>query len=822
MINPFTGDNKVYTLREVFFEENIVQAKLTGRMVVFCTNYRSQFYKFYFIRDIENPVVQEFNHSELRTSFYEGNTNKLFFLPIPPSCSFSTKIECFVNHYKLGALRLIEDETDKYEFVSHVPSSTLKKLPEIKEIQYMALSPIEDTKPKKMALLNTANTLYVIIIDPSHLLNLEIRLPILDELDQEVETEKKLFWCGNTSLIVVCGRFYVLVTLDKEYKRQLHRAKGFVVIPELDCVRIFSNEKCEILKLVPELYTKIFLPTSRARAADLYNAFLENEEKNPSPENNVIEDKKGLEEGVRDILDAVYFEVNTDDQKVLLKAAAYGKAFLNKSNSSFKHDYFTEVCKNLRVVNSLKSCKIARCVTYSQFLYLDSIPRQFMGILMKYHLFYLADEIAKFLGYAKEIVSQIYITWACCKIDNHPNDENIAEKIFERLKNDDNASYVEVAHKAHESSSAPWETNKKNLSLKIIQYEPSIQKKVTFLLWVEQYEQALIESAKSLDPNLIDLVILKLAKDTEAGVNFWKMVSENPRTRPRLFKYVYDFKYQRIQKAVLLKKKAGDNKGVPQQEDMDSYLEKFASNDERAAHFFWRCFAEQNEVYEDYQDPKDKKVRTIKKLEPLADADKMNLLEKASKLKIKNGFMAEAVEMYRKYLKEDKGQQPERPVIEVLKEKAMINKEGEIAKKYKISERVAFIAKLRSLMDQPDRFRQNEAIDKLLEEKNKKGDLVSYYEVVNMMIEYGMTERAEKYAMRIKNWDEQLFMLKYIATTNSINIAIDLAADQKRVDDLVDLGRFIEQVGASPGKYPNLILNEGFMQKIEKGLTGKR
>jgi len=48
----------------------------------------------------------------------------------------------------------------------------------------------------------------------------------------------------------------------------------------------------------------------------------------------------------------------------MLKAAAFGKTFLNKTNSNFDHDYFSEVCRNLRVLNALKNSYIGRCITF--------------------------------------------------------------------------------------------------------------------------------------------------------------------------------------------------------------------------------------------------------------------------------------------------------------------------------------------------------------------------------------------------------------------------------------------------------------------------
>jgi len=825
MIDPFTGNSKVYSLREQFFEENIVEAKVIDRTVIFYTSRRDGTYKFYFIRDIESPTVQDFAHSELRATDYTSNLLNLAFLPIPASCSFSGKIECFVNHPKTGAYRLIEDEKDNLEFVSHIASSTLKKLPEIQDIQCMALSPIEDLKTKKIAVLSRDNTLYVIHIDPSNISDPQIKVHVLKD-DEEEEEPRRLYWCGDSALVIVSEERIILVTLDGESKKIVHRSKGYVLIQELDCMRIFSDEKCEILKIVPDTYANIFLPTSRAKSADLYNAYLEHSDRNIAAETSIIEDKKGLDEGVKDLLDAAYFETNPEEQKVLLSAAGFGKSFLSKSNSEFKFDYFASVCKNLRVVNSLRSSSIARIITYNQFIYLDSVPRYFIDILVKYQLFYLANEIARFLNYDSEIISQIYTQWACLKIEHNPYDENLAEKIFERLRTDENASYAEIAHNAFKNSS-PNANVRKDLSLQIIQYEPSIHKRIAFLIRIEQFDKALIEAGRSMDPNLIDLIILKLAGDTDGAAKMWKMVSENGRARPRLFKYIYDFKYQRIKRLsdTTDKSKKG-KKEIPKsyselKDEMDPYLEQFATNDERVSHLIWRCFSEQYERLEEYQDPKDKKIRLAKKYDFLETEDKLFLLDKAAGLKVKNANLSEFITTYKTYLTEDIAQQ-EKPIVDILKDKVMSNKDAEFAKKYRVNDKVAFITKLRALMEQPEKFRQNELIEKLLDEKNKKGELVSYYEVVNMMIDYGMINQAEKFSTRIKNWDEQLFMLKFIATTNSLNIAIDQAISMKKIDDLVDLGRFVEQAQINPTKYPHIHQTDSLMQKIERGVLGKK
>ena len=238
-------------------------------------------------------------------------------------------------------------------------------------------------------------------------------------------------------------------------------------------------------------------------------------------------------------------------------------------------------------------------------------------------------------------------------------------------------------------------------------------------------------------------------------------------------------------------------------------------------HFFWRCFAELYEEQEEYYDQRDKRTKVIRKLESLSAEERLGLIEQAQKLKIKNAFFGDILASYKTFLKEEIGQH-EKSVVDVLKDKVMVAKETEIVKRYKISDRIALIAKLRALMEQPEKFRQNDAIEKLLEEKNRKGDTVTYFEVVNMMIDYGMNEKAEKYATKIKDWDEQLFVLKFLATTSSVNTAVDQAISLKKFDDLVEIGAFVEHAALNPGKYPKIIVSDGLMQKIEKGLTNRR
>lgn len=71
IIDPHSGDNNVFQLRQSFMDgEYISYAKTCEESVVFCT-LRNQFYKFYLIKKISDPIIQELsiNNNPLDSKF---------------------------------------------------------------------------------------------------------------------------------------------------------------------------------------------------------------------------------------------------------------------------------------------------------------------------------------------------------------------------------------------------------------------------------------------------------------------------------------------------------------------------------------------------------------------------------------------------------------------------------------------------------------------------------------------------------------------------------------------------------------------------------
>ena len=94
------------------------------------------------------------------------------------------------------------------------------------------------------------------------------------------------------------------------------------------------------------------------------------------------------------------------------------------TKNEFNFHYFVSVCRDLRILNNLRSYDPPRLITYSQYANME--PKQLVNALIKTQNFYLANEISVFLNLK---VRKIYQKWAVAKIKNLPNGLSHSEEI---------------------------------------------------------------------------------------------------------------------------------------------------------------------------------------------------------------------------------------------------------------------------------------------------------------------------------------------------------------------------------------------------------
>jgi hypothetical protein len=120
--------------------------------------------------------------------------------------------------------------------------------------------------------------------------------------------------------------------------------------------------------------------------------------------------------------------------------------------------------------------KMMRYITLDQFVSLKD--DQLLNILLRYREHYFAFEIYNYLKKDQLFRVRIFTDWACCKVQNYDEDEDsICDEIKYKLENEKGISFTEIAHKS-------IEIGRSELAMKLLEFEPSLSKKVPLLLWI--------------------------------------------------------------------------------------------------------------------------------------------------------------------------------------------------------------------------------------------------------------------------------------------------------------------------------------------------
>ncbi|KAF9899141.1 hypothetical protein BX616_003227 [Lobosporangium transversale] len=300
---------------------------------------------------------------------------------------------------------------------------------------------------------------------------------------------QQLVWCGTDSVVLYWDKIVLMVGPYGDWIKYSYDDAIFL-IPEIDGVRIISSEKCEFLQKVPDVTESIFNIGSTAPAAMLYDALDHFEKKSPKADENIRSIRLELSEAVEACIEAAGHEISHQYQRTLLKAASFGKCFLEIHNA----DSFVEMCKVLRVLNAVRYYEIGIPLTYAQYQRLT--PEALIDRLISRHQYLLAIRICEYL---KMRTDRILIHWACSKIKKSNDDEDtICRMVVEKLANKPGLSYSEIAMTAHKAGQS-------KLATMLLDYEPRAGDQVPLLMSMQQDELALVKAIESGDTDLVQL-----------------------------------------------------------------------------------------------------------------------------------------------------------------------------------------------------------------------------------------------------------------------------------------------------------------------------
>ncbi|NXR71122.1 VPS16 protein, partial [Pycnonotus jocosus] len=263
------------------------------------------------------------------------------------------------------------------------------------------------------------------------------------------------------------------------------------LVPELDGVRILSRTSHEFLHEIPEASQEIFRIASMAPGALLLEAQKEYEKESQKADEYLreIREQQLLPEAVGQCIEAAGYEHEPDTQKSLLRAASFGKCFLDK----FPPEGFVRMCRDLRVLNAVRDYQIGIPLTFTQYPTGNpawSRARGVPGVLY--------GDTGDIWGHLGTLhgVSRTLAHWACYKVQQKDkSDEEVAQAINQKLGDTAGISYSDIATRA-------YDCGRTELAIRLLEYEPRPGEQVPLLLKMKRSKLALGKAIESGDTDL--------------------------------------------------------------------------------------------------------------------------------------------------------------------------------------------------------------------------------------------------------------------------------------------------------------------------------
>ncbi|XP_033732936.1 vacuolar protein sorting-associated protein 16 homolog [Pecten maximus] len=336
------------------------------------------------------------------------------------------------------------------------------------------------------------------------------------EFNTKTETcPRQLMWCGIGAVVALWGTLMVVVGPQKDWIRYNFESPVHLV-QEMDGTRIIGNYQHEFLHKVPEVTEHIFKIGSMEPGAMLYEASREFHKGSQKADEYIRMIKDKLEVAVNQCIEAAGFEIETDKQKALLRAATFGKCFL----TDYSPETFVNMCQMLRVINQVRHHKIGIPITYTQLEHLSMAVMIDRLVLRK--MFHLAIKICQYLKIPdQEGASRILAHWACYKVkQKNEDDETIARAIAQKLGDTPGVSYCDIASQA-------LECGRTDLAIRLLDFEPRAAQQVPLLMKMSKDQLALSKAIESGDTDLVYTVLLKLKNDMKDG-DFFMAIRNMP------------------------------------------------------------------------------------------------------------------------------------------------------------------------------------------------------------------------------------------------------------------------------------------------------
>ena len=448
----------------------------------------------------------------------------------------------------------------------------------LKKILAFAISPSK----KNIAMYDSRGVIF--FFDSTLDLNFEenprIKVQIeLDSNDSSSLTEQQLLinygegfqflFCGENAVILSGLRLIFLVhksgstiiykITEDQNENDILKGKLFSkCLSEVDGIRYLTNDGIFFISQICQELVNICEPFSNNISKKLIQSYQNYLDKSVNSEKSLREIGKNLAKAINFLLiaasnifwveylpEAENYE-KKDLQLFILKAAQYGKNFVQKDDFNF--DKFLEMCKDIRCVNNLRNhSDMPKLLTFKEFKKFDS--KNLIKILMRNLNFGMAFEICHYLDYSDK---RVYQRFAIAKIKktsqryNREEEEQLFKYLDEKLKNVPNLSFIKLAKKA-------FKYHKNIIGMKFLENEKSALSKIPQYIELNQWDKALDFAENFNDFNVLNTVIYKIFKK-EKRDDFLMILNNHPKAKNATIQFLKINDCEQIEKFLKINK----------------------------------------------------------------------------------------------------------------------------------------------------------------------------------------------------------------------------------------------------------------------------
>ncbi|OQS02820.1 vacuolar protein sorting-associated protein [Thraustotheca clavata] len=348
-------------------------------------------------------------------------------------------------------------------------------------------------------------------------------------------TPKSMLWCGEDSVILYWQNLGLIMVGPYGSWLKFPCDGPVELCQEVDSCRIYSSRSHELLMRVPTATENIKRIGSTSPAAMLFDALDAFDSGDAKADENIrsIQVHNTLEHAITDCINAAGNEFDYTAQSALLRAASYGKCFLDNStnpeskSSNYDSELFVDMCRKLRVLNALRKPNVGLPLTLTQFDRLTSDVVVSRLVAMRQH--FLASKICEYLKISPD---RVLVHWACEKVktsfgDNlnatnltPTTDEGIVALVRKRLKDATLVSYSEIASCAERAG-------RRRLATMLLDLEENASDQVPLLLSMGECELALRKALESSQTDLIYMAIFHMERLVPAE-DFRRVLQSEP------------------------------------------------------------------------------------------------------------------------------------------------------------------------------------------------------------------------------------------------------------------------------------------------------